>query len=152
MESKYEHTLEEPLIVQETAKLARKAGFKIETLWYFDSVNADIADEKDNWNQYEDMYSAPTQALLQKWLREEYNIQVQTAYEKGFWCYILYQLPSTEDIKFAASGECQDGDLWLDADMVNKEWYLQEQKSYEEALENGLQEALRLDGITKNKL
>ena len=28
--------------------------------------------------------------------------------------------------------------------MINKEWYLQELKSYEEALEKGLQEALKL--------
>jgi hypothetical protein len=72
----------------------------------------------------------------------EKKIFVQIVYERGFWCYILHRLPSDEDVKFAASGECQDGDLWLDADMINTEWYLQEQKSFLEALENGVNEAL----------
>lgn len=81
--------------------------------------------------------------LIQKQLELiEKKIFVQVVYGRGFWCYILHRLPSDKDVAFAASGECQDGDLWLDADMINTEWYLQEQKSFLEALENGINEAL----------
>jgi hypothetical protein len=81
--------------------------------------------------------------LIQKQIELiEKKIFVQVVYERGFWCYILHRLPSDEDVKFAASSECQDRDLWLDANMINTEWYLQEQKSFLEALENGINEAL----------
>ena len=81
--------------------------------------------------------------LIQKQLELiDKKIYVQVQYERGWWCYIIHQLPSEEDIKFAASGECQDGDLWLDSNLMTPDWYLQEHKSFLEALENGINEAL----------
>lgn len=85
----------------------------------------------------------PSQSLLQKWLRDK-KIHIDVVYERGVWCYILHQLPSEEDIKFAASGECEDGDLWLLSNTINSDWYTMEYKSYEEALEAGLLESLKL--------
>lgn len=69
------------------------------------------------------------------------KILVQIVYESGFWCYVLHRLPSEEDIKFAESGECQDGDLWKRSEQLNNDWYMQEQESFLEALTNGIQEA-----------
>lgn len=69
------------------------------------------------------------------------KIFVQIVYESGFWCYVLHRLPRKEDIKFAESGECQDGDLWKRAEQLNNDWYMQEQKSFLEALNNGIKRA-----------
>lgn len=66
------------------------------------------------------------------------RVYVQITYERGNWYYVLYQLPSTKDIEFANSGECQDGDLWLDSNLINTDWYDQGFGSYEEALTRGL--------------
>jgi hypothetical protein len=71
----------------------------------------------------------------------EKKILVQVIHENGYWCYALYQLPSDNDIAFAESGECQDGELWKNSDLLNSEWFLQEQKSFLEALANGIKDA-----------
>jgi len=70
------------------------------------------------------------------------KIYVQVVYEKGFWCYILNSLPTEEDVKFAARGECQDSDLWLCSEIINTDWFEQEYKSFLEAMENGINEAM----------
>lgn len=70
------------------------------------------------------------------------KIYVNVVYEHGGWYYILHQLPSIEDIKFSESGECQDGDMWLDSSIINSDWFSGEgYKSYPEALENGIKAA-----------
>jgi hypothetical protein len=71
----------------------------------------------------------------------EQNIFVQITYENGFWCYLIFKLPTKEDIEFAESSECQDGDLWKRADLMNQSWFMQEQKSFQEALINGIKHA-----------
>jgi len=71
----------------------------------------------------------------------EKKIFVQIIHENGDWCYALYQLPSDNDIAFAESGECQDGELWKNSELLNSEWYLQEQKSFLQALANGIEDA-----------
>lgn len=71
----------------------------------------------------------------------EKGIHVQPVYENGFWCYILYRLPSVEDTKFSESVECEDSDLWRRSEQINSDWYMQEQKSFLEALANGIKQA-----------
>lgn len=86
--------MREEIITFETAKLAKEKGFNIPSLDY-----------------------ATTQSLLQKWLREEHNINIipPLYYSgKGYLCSVV----STPKIKFY--------------------------KTYESALENKLQEALKL--------
>ena len=122
----------EQLISFETAKLAKEKGFNIPTLYgcnekgelqeYFTyesyspgEPEVRITDFIKEWE-----YQLPTQSFLQKWLREKHNIHL-IAYKNinidGYdWCYIT-----------------TDG-------ITNINSY----KTYEEALEAGLQEALKL--------
>lgn len=124
--------MEDTLITFETAKLAKEKGFpqepnrrKVPYYNYKGEFNGDVTDFLRKYLREEDTsdvesVSAPTQSLLSKWLREEHNIHL-IAYKNinidGYdWCYIT-----------------TDG-------ITNINSY----KTYEEALEAGLQEALRL--------
>ena len=87
--------MEETLITFETAKLAKEKGFDIQVLDFwakgkkpYISQGLEYMSEcytKSNWNNGQGSYptkaeevccSAPTQSLLQKWLREVHNINV----------------------------------------------------------------------------
>ena len=76
------------------------------------------------------MVSAPTQSLLQRWLREEHNIHVIPMISSNV-VYYGYEI-----IKYSSENE---NGKHIDADF--KQPF---SKTYEEALEVGLQEALKL--------
>ena len=138
--------MEEQLISFETAKLAKEEGFNLlvnnayleDGLLYgtislmeeddsaFIDVMDDIQLENHNHFEFENRYSAPTQSLLQKWLREKYNIIVLITYQYKFdstpYSYWIYK---------------ENNDLPLN------QW-INDLNTYEEALEKGLQEALKL--------
>ena len=124
--------MEDTRITFETAKLAKEKGFpqepnrlKIPYYNYKGEFKGDVKDWLRKYLRKEDTsdvesVSAPTQSLLAKWLREEHNIHL-IAYKNinidGYdWCYIT-----------------TDG-------ITNINSY----KTYEEAYEIGLQEALEL--------
>lgn len=124
--------MEDTLIKFETAKLAKEKGFpqepnklKIPYYNYKGEFKGDVKDWLRKYLRKEDTsdvesVSAPTQSLLAKWLREEHNIHL-IAYKNinidGYdWCYIT-----------------TDG-------ITNINSY----KTYEDAYEKGLQEALKL--------
>lgn len=75
--------LQEEVVTYEVAKLASEAGFKSFTRSYYMIGDKEpfFVEEAKNWNVHYDRYSAPTQSLLQRWLREDkgYAISV-TAY------------------------------------------------------------------------
>ena len=124
--------MEDTRVTFETAKLAKEKGFyqepnrrKVPYYNYKGEFNGDVTDFLRKYLREEDTsevesVSAPTQSLLAKWLREEHNIHL-IAYKNinidGYdWCYIT-----------------TDG-------ITNINSY----KTYEEALEAGLQAALKL--------
>ena len=124
--------MEDTRITFETAKLAKEKGFhqepnkrKVPYYNYKGEFKGDVTDWLRKYLRGEDTsdvesVSAPTQSLLAKWLREEHNIHL-IAYKNinidGYdWCYIT-----------------TDG-------ITNINSY----KTYEEAYEIGLQEALKL--------
>ena len=125
--------MEDTRVTFETAKLAKEKGFFQETnrleIPYYNykgEFKGDVSDWRiRKYIRGEDtsdieFVSAPTQSLLAKWLREEHNIHL-IAYKNinidGYdWCYIT-----------------TDG-------ITNINSY----KTYEEAYEIGLQEALKL--------
>ena len=124
--------MEDTRITFETAKLAKEKGFpqepnrlKIPYYNYKGEFKGDVKDWLRKYLRKEDTsdvesVSAPTQSLLAKWLREKHNIHL-IAYKNinidGYdWCYIT-----------------TDG-------ITNINSY----KTYEEAYEIGLQEALEL--------
>ena len=126
--------MQEELVTLETAKLAKEKGFNIFTdVCFANTPNSDDKQYKkiklhhshsvgsvDSFGNILTLVAyAPTQSLLAKWLREEHNIHL-IAYKNinidGYdWCYIT-----------------TDG-------ITNINSY----KTYEEAYEIGLQEALK---------
>ena len=119
--------MEEQLISLETAKLAKEKGFNEECYFTYDKISKEYCIFKSEYsetnseiNKY--IYSAPTQSLLQKWLREKHNILI--------FPYINFQ----EKDYFYCSIFPKNGDRFSTEDFL----------TYEEALEVGLQEALKL--------
>jgi hypothetical protein len=140
--------MQDTLITFETAKLAKEKGFLHSSTTYYSPEFGDVEKIKycqtgsplywklgtgKNDNRYSSNLipeiAAPTQSLLQKWLREIHNIHI--------WINTTFQ-----DNKIGY-------EAWVD---VFKNNCFQEQqfdiemygKTYEEALEVGLQEALKL--------
>lgn len=125
--------IEEDIITLKTAKLAMEKGFKKFNAQYNYS-------EENNYNlclnvyTKEDLlnykiYPAPTQALLQKWLRNEKKLSVNIFLVfnsvKKIWSYEIESLNT---------------DLFIE----NKNISEIDENTYEEALEDGLQRALML--------
>jgi len=144
--------MKESLITFETAKLAKEKGFNelVKTLYISDndvvkSAKANNSGRTNsNYTEREDykVYSAPTQSLLQKWLREEHNLSVEVEFDysyeidegKGNYSDAIFTVkisnisnPRKNDV-FSPSWQRRDGN----------------QFTYEGALEKGLYEALKL--------
>jgi hypothetical protein len=119
-----------------TAKLAKEKDFHEDTfdsypIEYYGELNSNR--DLDDWNDCDDYYAAPTQSLLQKWLREKYNIEV-LPYPIQFLKNgnEIESLKLTYHYKIIIKGITQHVNLNF------------ESESYEEALEIGLQHGLRL--------
>ena len=114
--------MEEQLIAYSTANLAKEKGFDIESNGHaYFNVNGKIVEGHIAFSgEYENLGLAPTQSLLQRWLREKHKIDV--------WCERF----STEE-------------PWIwQCPKANRTRILDSYYIYEEALEKGLQEALKL--------
>jgi hypothetical protein len=148
--------MKDQCIVLKTAKLAKEKGFNIgcngsytEFLKTHKSDNPSFAMKKgeiefdnsfffinnnslcDNSNENFTMYAAPAQSLLQRWLREVHNFHIEIVLghdEKETWYdFYVYKIELGYDDDFLADSCDMDGNA-----------------SYEETLETGLQEALKL--------
>lgn len=145
--------MQEQLISFETAKLAKEKRFDCKCLagyksngelreCYIDDLedifnsiypisNSDIKDAVNKEWIFYDGCICPTQSLLQKWLREKHNI------------FITIEIDATSYPKFTYSILKYTELLWetgLELGVNNLSLY----RTYEEALEEGLQEALKL--------
>jgi hypothetical protein len=128
--------MKEELISFSTAKLAKEKGFDIPCYAkysscgsYMDNLLKDVVRAIGN-STHQKLYKcndggvlAPTQALLQKWLREEHNI-------------FIYCIPK----KFIKGNERRII-RWGNNIMIRENKY---SSTYEKALEEGLKEALKL--------
>lgn len=127
--------MQEQLISFDTAKLAKNKKFSAEThYWYNENDSKPKGGTApgtfySNHATRSDLYSAPTQSLLQKWLRDGFNFHIE--------------LSLFNDSKFRV-------EIWkfkpsYRMHVVNIE-YLSDKlyDTYEEALEDGLFEALKL--------
>jgi hypothetical protein len=140
--------MKEQLISFDTAKLAKEKGFfdksirggiRISQPYFYNEKGVkykfdDIFNE-DNIGNLNNCYNAPTQSLLQKWLREKHGIHIQV--------YVME--------KWLENGN--EMDVWFEVNLKttnrlnglsNVKSNMLEFNSYEEALEEGLQEALKL--------
>lgn len=137
--------MEETLVSLEIAKLLKEKGFQQLCFYYYDkdgkinepflengsSTDVDfkvsLTDLLENHNfkyNYYTAYSAPTQSLTQKWIREVHNIHIIIDFnptKDNGWYYcmvnIITNIPNFSNETFA---------------------------SYEEALEEGIKQALQL--------
>jgi len=75
--------MKEQLISFKTAKLAKEKGFNEPcSMWYEGHTLS--PSEKPGYNSEDPTeYAAPTQSLLQKWLREKHNIDIYTYVERS---------------------------------------------------------------------
>ena len=71
--------MKEQLISFETAKLAKKQGFK-ESCHYFFNRGSGWGIQEDNMLRQDKTIEAPSQSFLQKWLREEKDILVEVTF------------------------------------------------------------------------
>lgn len=120
------------LISFQTAKLAREKGFN----WnvnktYFGHHNppmagSDLSYKTSNKTLGDTIYAAPTQSLLQKWLREKHDIDIMI--------HLIYT--NTTKIHYCAN-VLPDG-------INGQEFYLATKNTYEKALESGVKKALEL--------
>lgn len=70
--------IHEEIVTYEVAKLAKEKGFDVPTFGYYriDTEDWYRTDVYDDWNDSTIRYSAPTQSLLQRWLREEKGVTI----------------------------------------------------------------------------
>lgn len=126
----------EEFVTLETAKLLKEKGFKedVFTFYEVDCVEGDMIlsetyDESENFNEKNDCLSAPTQSLAQKWLRETKNIHICIYNCACGYGYEISKADNGTHIASSAYKGTNDGEKW---------------DTYEETLEAGLQEALKL--------
>lgn len=116
--------MEDKLVEFDTAKLAKEKGFDWKvSLHYESNGNRFINKVECNFNNVELICSAPTQSLLQKWLRKEHKIEV-----------VVFKNKNGYSFEFDYADKFEIGKL------SNYIAY----QTYEEALEIALQEGLKL--------
>lgn len=149
--------MREEIITFKTAKLAKEKGFNVEVTHCYggdyndryelkeynslctgnngEMIHRMTGDSEYLWlcktdfnNDGFDSYSAPTQSLLQKWLREKHKIHITI----GPW------FGRDEHFRFTIEPICIIGEFTFE-DISEEDF-----ESYEEALEKALQEALKL--------
>lgn len=120
--------MEDKLVSLETAKLAKKKEFNEICQYYYEILDKPITLQRMSCSNAEGYKqpTAPTQSLLAKWLRERYNIYINIIYcSWGQFSYSLYDTKLMEEI------------VWFSGEENNFD-------TYEEALEFGLRNALKL--------
>lgn len=135
--------MKEQLISFETAKLAREKRFDFESKYFYTdnfglchiggegdflyNSDGDYLYDCNGEFEFGKKYYTPTQSLLQKWLREIHKIDISLALNQfGYgYMYAVNNIKTCTNIKTLKGGP-------------NNKF------TYEEALEQGLQEALKL--------
>lgn len=152
--------MEEQLITFETAKLAKEKGFNIpqnkmysygkdmfeyiDKVRFYDGIKYECSETPYNWNDDKSptstkYFSAPTQSLLQKWLREKHGIHIVLIPTiNAAWTYKTTTVLSERDEEVII-GIKDVGDLPPYKNVCGEDF-----STYEKALERGLQEALKL--------
>jgi len=128
--------MKEELVEFETAKLAKEKGFNelVENYFEITTISKPISEntckfQNINGLKSGNLASRPTQSLLQKWIREKNDIHIVVLpnSEKQFFYEVFrnFELPfESEELYSVLSGRVYN--------------------TYEEALEKGLYEALKL--------
>ena len=118
----------EELVTLETAKMLREKGFNEYCKDIIREGNGRMMQSvfRTNKDLPKGAYSRPTQSIAAKWLREIKGMHVEISYMYGgYWTYDILTIPEHDLVGLS------------DRPLLHY-------KSYEEALEAGLQEALKL--------
>lgn len=135
--------IKESYVSFDTAKMMKEAGFRehCRCMYFPDkdgshkicqniiadyNVTDDEKYEAGDYYGYGDCYLAPTQALAERWLREEHNIMIVPFFDDYMekWYYVIDGVKKQSGIKCVQSASDYD--------------------DYETALEDGLKEAIKL--------
>ncbi len=124
--------IQEEFVTLETAKLLKEKGFKEDVFTFYEADevegNMELFESYDaeNFNARVECFSAPTQSIVHKWLRETKNLHVEISYMYGkYWIYDILTIPNHDLIGLA------------DRPPIHY-------STYEDALEDGIREALKL--------
>ena len=126
--------IEEQYVSFETAKLAKEKKVFIEGCCEVYSQEGGVARTpnggKWNWEEYDksEFCLRPTQSLLARWIREKHNIHIDSYPNASGYLYYINKTNGTLVYDSDFDGP-NDGGAW---------------NSYEEAMESGLQEALKI--------
>ena len=129
--------MKDELVGFETAKLAKEKGFNWECRFlYHSELGWEEGKGVDyNWNSF-DSFSAPTQSLLQRWLREVHEIDIEIELTDNSRHSYYESSIKKQDIRDYNDEDCFD--------QVRQVHIKGKFKTYEQALEKGLQEALKV--------
>ena len=117
--------MENKLISFETAKLAKEKGFNIKSDHLY--IGDRDIDFIQNFGTTQEVYwYAPSQSLLQKWLREVHDIHIETLRQIGI---------NSNEVSYVSTVQ-----LRINKNIVCRAGF----KIYEESLEIGLQESIKL--------
>jgi len=120
--------IEESFVSFDTAKLLKEAGFDVPcSTRYTERSTVWGSYEPENFNGNDDEYSRPTQALAARWLRKVHGIHIFSNYffEDETWFYVIVDLKESDEVRAIHPN-------------------IRSYQSSEEALEAGLQEAIKL--------
>ena len=82
--------IKEAYVSFEVAKLLKEKGFVTPCDWLYCS-NGDFGHRNPLWDK--EMFTAPTQQMAVRWLREEYEISIEvSALKRHRWVYTIYRL------------------------------------------------------------
>lgn len=118
----------EEFVTLETAKLLRKKGFN-EYCRFVIGEDRVLSDIILSWNLSPNKFPAPIQSIAQKWLRETKNMHIEIYRSACGYGYAIVKADNGTWKKDDNSRGPNDSGNW---------------DTYEEALEAGLQEALKL--------
>ena len=122
--------IEEQFVSFDTAKMLKEAGFDVPcTSQYTEGKCIWNVGYPYNFNQDEFGYSRPTQALAARWLREVHHLNVYACFD--------YEKFDERKWFFTREHTMVNDDSAVYCSITNY-------KSYEEALEAGLQKAIKL--------
>ena len=101
--------IHESICTYEVAKLAKEKGFDWICPHYFRTKNKDLfrVFPCEDWSDIEDRINAPTQSLLQRWLREEkkWNIVVRMYNNEGYYWFIQNSKGELQESYFTYADE-----------------------------------------------
>ena len=132
--------MEETRVRFETANLAKEKGFNESCNFVFENGNEKCLYGIERRNStYENVVTIPKQSLLQKWLRETHNIDVDVVRDSE----VHYQDETRWIVKISDWNDIQIKEFSIAQLKFPNHSHHIDFKSYEEALEKGLEEGLK---------